>query len=299
LGKIKTQQTISSLFPTLFYFSVCDSSSSTGVNSYMDFHSYCQELKEGFADFITEKSFPEKDNPLPKKVENFIKGDEDLFFAKPKLPYNFWLGVFLTPFYSILLLLLSFRIFRKRQISQGSKKDYRIEKENYNPVFSLCGNPGIKEDIVNFYRGKERTVVLEKINTTDFDCNQIKLQDLFRHLCRFNGIDEKKANENLALLGIRDLAGLSCNEEIIMKIYAAVSTAVDFDLIVLDDFVNKESGEFENAVFDLLTALEKDGKKIVYLSLHMKQDAARFFEKNLKIKEFKNFPLNFEDTSVR
>jgi hypothetical protein len=37
LGKSKTQQTISSLFPTLFYFSTCESSSSTGVNSYMDF----------------------------------------------------------------------------------------------------------------------------------------------------------------------------------------------------------------------------------------------------------------------
>jgi hypothetical protein len=299
LDKIKTQQTIASLFPTLFYFSICESNSSSGVSSYMDFHSYCQAKKEGFADFIRENSFPEKDKPLPEKVENFIKGDEDLFFAKPKLPYNFWLGVFLTPFYSILLLLLAFRIFKKRQIIQGAKKEYGIETEKYNPVFSLCGNPGIKKDIVNFYRGKERTVVLEKINTTDFNCNQIKLQDLFHHLCRFNGVNEKKANENLALLGIRDLSGLSCCEDIIKKIYAAVSTAVDFDLIVLDDFVNKESGEFENAVFDLLTVLGKAGKKIVYLSLHMKQDSARFFEKNLKIKEFKNFPFNFENTSVR
>ena len=33
LDKIKTQQTIASLFPTLFYFSICESSSSTGVNS--------------------------------------------------------------------------------------------------------------------------------------------------------------------------------------------------------------------------------------------------------------------------
>ena len=202
LGKIKTQQTISSLIPTLFYFSICENSSSTSVNSFMDFHAYCQEKKEGFVDFNIDKTFPPKkeevtreDYSASKKVENFTKGDEDLFFSKPKLPYNFWLGVFLTPFYSILLLFLSFRIFKKRQKSPGSKKDYRIEQEKYNPVFSLCGNPGIKEDIVNFYRGKERTVVLEKINTTDFMCNEIKLQDLFRHLCRFNGIDEKKANE--------------------------------------------------------------------------------------------------------
>jgi hypothetical protein len=306
LGKIKTQQTISSLFPTLFYFSVCENSSSTSINSFMDFHAYCQAKKEGFVDFNIDKTFPPKkegvtkeDESASKKVENFIKADEDLFFAKPKLPYNFWLGVFLSIVYSILLLLLAFRIFKNRQISQGAKKEYVIETEKYNPVFSLCGNPEIKKDIVNFYRGKERTVVLEKINTTDFNCTAVKLNDLFRHLCRFDGIDEKKANENLALLGIRDLAGLSCCEDIIKKIYAAVSTAVDFDVIVIDDFLNKESGEFENAVFDLLKALGKAGKKIVYLSLHMKQDSARFFEKNLKIKEFKNFPFNFDNTSVR
>jgi hypothetical protein len=121
LDKIRTHQTLSSLFPTLFYFSTCESISSTSVNSYMDFHSYCQVKKDGFSDRIREKSHQKEeekskgvDNKQSKKVENFIKGDEDLFFAKPKLPYNFWLGVFLTLFYSVLLLILSFGILKKR-----------------------------------------------------------------------------------------------------------------------------------------------------------------------------------------
>jgi hypothetical protein len=298
LGKIKTQQTISSLFPTLFYFSVCESSSSTGLNSYMDFHSYCQEKKDGFADFITENSFPEKDNPIPKKVENFIKGNDDLFFSKPKLPYNFWLGVFLTPFYSVLLLFLSFRIFIKRQKIQGSKKDYRIENKKYNPLFVLCENEAVKEDIFNQYKDQGNTVCLEKINTGDFLFYGIKPLDLFSHLCRANGVHEKKAGDNLVLMGIRDLAGLPFNEEIIFKIYAAVITASDFDLIVIDDFVKKESREFENDFFRLLLSLEKSGKKILYLSTQMQQTSIPFPEK-IKIKGFKEFPLDFKDTSLR
>jgi hypothetical protein len=143
LDKIKTQQTIASLFPTLFYFSTCESSSSTGVDSYIDFHTYCQEKKDGFSDSIMENSFPEKGKPLPK-VKSFLKEDDDLFFSKPKLPYNFGLGVFLTPFYSVLLLLLSFRIFKKRLKIQGSKHGYRIEKKKYNPLFVLCENEAVK-----------------------------------------------------------------------------------------------------------------------------------------------------------
>jgi hypothetical protein len=305
LGKIKTQQTISSLFPTLFYFSVCESSSSTGVNSFMDFHAYCQEKKEGFVDFNIDKTFPPKregvkieDESASKKVENFIKGDEDLFFSKPKLPYNFWLGVFLTPFYSVLLLFLSFRIFKKRQKIPGSKKDYRIETEKYNPLFVLCENESIKEDIYNQYRNQGNTVCLEKINTGDFRFYGIKPLDLFGHLCRANGVHEKKAGDNLVLMGIRDLAGLPFNEEIIFKIYAAVITASDFDLIVIDDFVKKESREFENDFFRMLLSLEKSGKKILYLSTQMQQTSIPFPEK-IKIKGFKEFPLDFKDTSLR
>jgi hypothetical protein len=298
LDKIKNQQTIASLFPTLFYFSTCESSSSTGVNSYMDFHSYCQEKKEGFADFITENSFPEGDKPLPEKVENFIKGDEDLYFSKPKLPYNFWLGVILTIIYSIVMLFIVYRQHKKRQQIQVSKKGCRIEKQKYNPLFVLCENESVKDDIFNQYRDQSHTVCLEKINTNDFRFSGIKPLDLFRHLCRANGVHEKKAEDNLVLMGIRDLAGLPFSDEIIFKIYAAVLTASDFDLIVIDDFVKKESREFENYFFSLLLSLEKSGKKILYLSTQMQQTSVPFTEK-IKIKGFKEFPLDFKDTSLR
>jgi ABC-type transport system involved in multi-copper enzyme maturation permease subunit len=298
LEKIKTQQTIAAFFPTLFYFAACESNGSVGVINCIDFHSYCLEKKDGFSDFIRENSFTEDEKDLPKKVENFIKGDEDLFFAKPKLPYSFLFGVICTLVYSLVILLIAFKRLMKSLINAKPKKNYAIENEEYNPVFSLCGNPGIKADIVNFYRGKERAVVLEKINSRDF--NGIKPHELFIHVCRVNGIDEKKARENLSILGIRDLTGLSCDEEIIMKIYAAVRTAVDFDVIVIDEFVNKESREFENDVFRLLMALEKAGKKIVYLSLHMKQQRVRFpDEDTVKVDEYATFPLNFKSNSVR
>jgi hypothetical protein len=209
------------------------------------------------------------------------------------------LGIFLTPFYSVLLLFLSFQIFKKRLKFKGSKHGYRIEKKKYNPLFVLCENESIKEDIFNQYKNQSHTVCLEKINIGDLQFYGIKYHDLFSHFCQLIGDYEKKARENLVLMGIRDLEGLPETEEILQKIYAAVITASDFDLIVIDDFIKKESREFEYYFFRLLLSLEKSGKKIVYLSTHMQQTSVPSFEENTKFTGFKEFPLDFTDTSLR
>jgi len=298
MAKIKTQKTISAFFPPLFYFSTCESSSGTGVDAYMDFHTYCQETKEGFVDFVIDKTFPGKDQPLPK-VESFLKGDEDLFFSKPKLPYNFGLGVFLTPFYTALLLLLTFSILKKRLKVPSSTETYRIEQEKDNPLFVLCENVSIKEDIFNYYRSQKGSVCLEKIDTGDFQFYGVKPHELFNHFCQASGVDEKKALENLSQMGIKDLTGLPvvCHE-ITSKMIAAVKTAGDFDLIVMNDFLKNESREMEKDLFNLLLFLEKSGKKIIYLSCQMKQSNYRLTDK-IKIDGFKSFPLELISTSLR
>jgi len=298
IDKIKAQKTISSLIPTLFYFSTWESSSSIGADSYIDFHTYCQELKDGFTDFITDNTFEGKDQTISKNVVNFIKGDEDLFFSKPKLPYNFWLGVFLTPFYTVIILFLTFGILKKRMKVSAPSENYLIENEKYNPIFVLCETKAIKEDIFNQYKNQDNTVCLEKISTDDFQFYGIKPHDLFRQFCQLNGGYEKKAQDNLELMGIRNLKGLPETEEILLKIYAAVATAADFDKIVINDFLKKESREFENSFVNLLTSLETSGKKVIYLSCQMKQHSIRL-EETIKIKGFEAFPLNFQNDSLR
>jgi hypothetical protein len=300
LGKIKTQQTISSLFPTLFYFSVCESSSSTGVNSYMDFHSYCQEKKEGFADFIMENSFPENDKPLPKKVENFIKGDEDLFFSKPKLPHNFWLGVILTLFYSLAFLFAAYRILKKRRKTPEPTQAYQVEKEEDSTLFVLCENKSIKQDIYNYYQSQKVSICLEKINTNDFQFYGIKPHELLCHLCRVKGVDDNKAREYLVHMGIKDLSVLPVCHDIILKIIAAVETAADFEVIVMDDFLKNESGEFESDFINLLLFLEKSGKKIIYLSTKIYQTQIRNnADDKIHVDKFKSLSINLNKISFR
>jgi len=301
IDKIKVIQTVLSLFPVTFYLSSIKEMSSCGPRGFIDFFSFSQKSKNDFIIFIIREKFYNK--AMPGYVKPFTKKGENknVFFAKSHLPFNFWLGIFLTLFYSVLLLFFSIRILKKRFKIPEAKTAYTIEQEKDNPVFVFCKNQAIKEDIFNFYQ-RQGACCLEKINTGDFMFNGVKAQEIFKHLCQVSGIDEQKTLENLNHMGIKDLRGLPVCHEIIIKIYAAVTTAADSDLIVLNDFLKNESRELEKALFNLLLFLEKTGKKVVYLSCQM-WNTATPFEETIKFPESANgftvFPLNVNKTSVR
>jgi hypothetical protein len=294
--RIRVYQTLASLFPTTFYISTNKELSSKGFQNFIAFYRYSYNMKQDFIKFYIDRKFY---RPLPKSgVEPFIKGNNDLFYGKSSLPFNFWLGVFLTPFYTVLLLFLSFILLKKRQKVPEPQKAYRIEKEKDNPLFVLCENEEIKTDIFNYFQNQKASVCLEKINTGDFMFNGVTPQELIKHLCMVSRVDEKKALENLGYMGIKDLSIFKLDEETILKIYAAVITAAEFELMVLNDFVKKESRKFEFELFKLLSKLVKDGKKIIYLSCEMKQ-GANSVENNIRVNEFETFHLGLDKDTLR
>ncbi len=302
LNKIKYNQTVLSIFPVTSSISTNKEISSFGDSCYVEFYLYSQRAKEDFKDFIFKKKFREK--ATPGKVEPFISKDDDknVFYGKSHLPFNFWLGVFLTPFYTVLLLFFSIRILKKRMKIPEAKTAYKIEKEKDNTLFVHCKNETIKEDIFNFYQ-RQGACCLEKINTGDFMFNGVKAQEIFKHLCQVSGIDEQKALENLKQMGIKDLRGLPVCHEVIYKIYAAVTTAADSDLIVMNDFLKNESRELEKDFLRLLLFLEKAGKKVLYLSCQMWNTSTTFEDAILSpvsvVNGFTSFPMNVNNISVR
>ena len=98
---------ISSFFPNLLYFSICEEVSSHGGLSYIDFYSFSQYRKEQFIDFYVRKMYSGQ-NKTDGKIENFIKNDQDLFFAKSRLPINFYQGVIFTLIYILIFLMISY-----------------------------------------------------------------------------------------------------------------------------------------------------------------------------------------------
>jgi hypothetical protein len=295
LNRIRFQQTILSFFPVTSSIAINKEISSCGGVSYLEFLFYSKGVKGDFRNFIIKKKFYE--GAAPGKVEPFIS--KNVFYAKSHLPFNFWLGVFLTPFYAVLLLFFSLKIQKKRMKIPKPTKAYQVEKEKDNPLFVLCENVSIKEDIFNYYQN-QKAVCLEKINTDDFMFNGIKAHELLKHLSALNEVDKQKALENMGIMGIKDLTALPLCHEITSKIIAAVKTAADFDLIVLNDLVKNESRELERDIFNLLLSLEKSGKKIIYLSCDMKQSpSVNSFDDKIKVHGFETFPLNLSRTNLR
>ena len=297
LKKTKVTHTLFSLFPVTFYLSVNKEICGCGALSFIDFYSFSKKRKEEFILFIIIKKFYE--GAKPGEVEQFTSKDDDknIFYAKSHLPYNFGLGVFLTPFYTVLLLLFSFILLKKRQKAPKPKKSYQIEKEKDNPIFVLCENEEIKTDIFNYYQNQKNSLCLQKINTGDFMFNGVKPNELFIHLSQVSRVDENKAREHLAHMDIKDLSIFKLDDETILKIYAAVIAATDFELMVLNDFVKKESRQFQFELFKLLTQLVKDGKKIIYLSCEMKQGVST--DDIIKIDGFMAFLLDLDADDVR
>jgi hypothetical protein len=295
LNLIRLQQTILSIFPVTSSIAINKEISSCGGVSYLEFLSYSKSVKVDFRNFILFKKFYE--GAAPGKVEPFIS--KNVFYGKSHLPFNFWLGVFLTPFYAVLLLFFSLRILKKRMKIPKPTKAYQVEQEKDNPLFVLCENVSIKEDIFNYYQN-QKAVCLKKINTDDFMFNGVKAHELLKHLSALNEVDKQKALENMGIMGIKDLTGLPLCHEITSKIIVAVKTAADFDLIVLNDLVKNEPRELERDIFNLLLSLEKSGKKIIYLSCDMKQSpSVNSFDDKIKVHGFETFPLNLSRTNLR
>ncbi|NIM78943.1 MAG: hypothetical protein GTO20_09135 [Candidatus Aminicenantes bacterium] len=110
MGKnIRHFQTLSSLFPSTFYLSASDEISSKGYESFIDFFSYILELKEKFIRYYINKRYYSDYS----KVESFIKDDQNLFYAKSRVPRVFFKGLLLNLFFIVGLLIISYGRFKR------------------------------------------------------------------------------------------------------------------------------------------------------------------------------------------
>jgi hypothetical protein len=301
LKKIMRHQMLKSFFPVTFWDSIKKEMSSKGGKSFIDFYSFSQTRKDEFLIFFVEKRFSKLDKGKPFRVESFIKKDENIYHAKSHLPFNFGLGLGVTVLFTIGFLLIAYGLHSKRLKIKSREIDFSVNfEQGKNTVFVLCKNEAIKRDILNHYKQKDAACI-DKINPADFKFNGIKPADLLNHLSRVAGVDEKRARENLGIMGVDidtvkvkagkarqklgffgvdiDASEKEKANELILKIYMAVMAAMDRQLIVINDFFKRESRQCEGDCFKLLSNLIAAGKKIIYLSTEMYQTTENLDEK--------------------
>jgi hypothetical protein len=292
--RIRIYQSLAAFLPSTFYLSSNKELSSKGFQNFIDFYRYAYEMKFKFIKFYIDRKFYRQ---LPKSgVEPFIKNNEDLFYGQSRLPPNFFIGVTLSVLYIICLSFILFRI-HARKTKKESKNPQIDFEEGQNSIFVLCKDNQIKDEIFRYYE-QQNAICLDKINTKDFRFYGISLEYMFNYFCSISGVDKEIAGENLALLGITDLKRESHEHDTILKIYTAIKIAVDSEFIVLNDFLKKESRNLEENVFELLTNLEMEGKKIIYLSTEMYFTKVSL-DKKVNVEDTVTFPLFMDKITVR
>jgi ABC-2 family transporter protein len=115
-GVINKHNTLSLLLPTTFYTLTANEVSSRGYQNYLNFYSHLQIMRHDFLRFWINQRYYED----PKVIKSFIKGDENIFKGKSRLPKNFLIGLLLNLFYCVVLLFVSYSLYKRSMLPKAN-----------------------------------------------------------------------------------------------------------------------------------------------------------------------------------
>lgn len=150
-------QALSSLSPATFYISVQNEVGSKGYENFFRFYRYTQGLQEAFVRFYLGKRTDNKAGS--RSIEPFVKGDENIFYARARLPGYFPLGLSMTLLYITGAFILSFLGFRKNLFSlplNGEGPDpnqLSLDIGRGEAVVLLTTAPSIIDQLYNIFSG--------------------------------------------------------------------------------------------------------------------------------------------------
>lgn len=184
-------QILSNFFPSSFYLSVNNEIGSRGYENLLDFYRRVLELKRKFVKFIIDKIYFENFS----EVVPFIKGEENVYHARSRIPNYFWQGIMITLFHISYLLGISFFRFKKAlyqlpdvKINTQQATRVKLARKDFKVWTTI--NEMFKKQLYNLFSGinkrpaKNKTippleVVIDNLPLSPGD----KKQD-FLYLCR-------------------------------------------------------------------------------------------------------------------
>jgi len=305
--KSKRQETIreigglSLIFPTTFYMQTCNEVSSNGYENLLLFYEYTIEQWENFVRWWIDRVY----NHDPDEMVPYIKGEEDIFRARTRIPRYFLLGLAITLLYSLVLIMVGYFRFRKEyfptnnepgaysRLAIGFKtgKSYTVRacRKEFNPqllkvLFGKGG--GYKFDITvdgKKLSGEDRQDILYITGSGEFpgDLTGGQLVNLFRKQFKPG---KELLEEVVGLLEERnllkkDFSGLElAKRTYILLVTARLSKRL---IIVLRDFLYGCSLDSRYELRELAAGLKTD--KVMILELAFKDAAMLEAEINYNI----------------
>lgn len=281
---------LSMIFPTSFYQSVSNEISSRGYENFFRFYEYIQGLKIRFVNFYIQKKFYSNYD----KVEPFIKGDENIYYAGNRLPVNFGWGVLITLLYITALGSASFIRFKAylfhipdKEMPELKKLDIELNSGSSEVV--LTADETLKDQVFSVLSGEvhafEGKLMVDDVNIVE---HRGAISDHFMFLCRPEEFPEDiKAStliglfQNLMSLSKKEKAEMYLElnlEPIENKCFADLEDADKGRLLMaaarlkkckvymIDDFARGMPPDFIIHLILELKKLKENGCAIIYLT---------------------------------
>jgi hypothetical protein len=299
---VREYETLLLAYPTGFYNYLSGEVSGQGYNGYLGFVNYTLALRRDFIEYYVKKRYDSND----KSAASFVKNGRNIFYARCFLPQSFPTAVGLILLYTIILFTVSYVVLKWRigHIPKIKKPGYEFRKGN--TYFVLCKNDRYRDNLFRYYQAVENTIGIDKARVEELDPG-VGLAQMVTYFCTLSGADEKKARENLQLLGVGDIKAKvprhrwkreKIADEVIYKIYCAVTMAGTHKIVVVNDFLKGKSREMERQFLDLVTRLNQADKIVVYLSSEIFLTSLPF-EGSIKIDNYKSFRIDPQAVSLR
>jgi len=286
LEKVRNRHLASCLYPVLFYNTAVGELSGCGELSVIEFYSTSLQRKKEFLAFYVEKKFMEQSSP--GQVENFVKGNENLFYAKSRLPYRFWLGIAVSLLYIGILVMASYFRFKRVlqpvpgkgitstetiDIELGRGEDYHIDTYDYAAVdhfyWVFSGNVKnfsgkISIDGKNILTGEKQDFVY--ICSIDDIPGEVKVNDLLRLIKRLSKLSKEQMDELKAGLGIgignKRFSDLQPDDQ--LKLLFKVSCLKGSAIYMFHDFVARCSPGYLQEFAAEISRLKSENALILY-----------------------------------
>jgi hypothetical protein len=289
-------------YPTGFYNYLSGEVSGQGYNGYLGFVNYTLALRHNFIEYYLKKRYDSND----KSIVSLVKDDKNIFYAHCFLPQSFPIAIGLILLYTIILFTVSYVVLKRRIGFMPKIKKPGYEFRKGNTYFVLCKNDRYRDNLFRYYQVDENTIGIDKAKVEELNPG-VGLAQMVTYFCKLSGADEKKARENLQLLGVGDIKAKvprhrwereKTGDEVVYKIYCAVTMAGTHKIVVVNDFLKGKSREMERQFLDLVTRLNQAGKIVVYLSSEIFLTLLPF-EGNIKIDNYKSFRIDPQAVSLR
>ena len=107
---INNYESMSTIYPSLYYRFISNEISSQGYYGYLDFLEYILKLRTDFLRYYLKKRYAYGDI----KLETYVQNNENIFQAKSYIPKTYWYGLIFTLTYCLAMFFAAYSQLKQK-----------------------------------------------------------------------------------------------------------------------------------------------------------------------------------------